>query len=169
MIIKPLLTHLCHHFLICVICGTVVPASANNQYFPAVTKPAILVVDDDTAVLAAIERDLRKQYRSEYRVMKADSGADALDAAKELATRNTPVALFLVDQRMPGLSGTELLSEVMKSRRSEDQREGETGHSFGSRRATVKAHTLSSAATSVMIRNHGSVASVCRSVTIRNT
>jgi len=79
-----------------------------------VTKPAILVVDDDTAVLAAIERDLRKQYRSEYRVMKADSGADALDAAKELATRNTPVALFLVDQRMPGLSGTELLSEVMK-------------------------------------------------------
>ena len=91
-----------------------VPAAPNNQYFPAVTKPAILVVDDDTAVLAAIERDLRKQYRSEYRVMKADSGADALDAAKELATRNTPVALFLVDQRMPGLSGTELLSEVMK-------------------------------------------------------
>ena len=78
------------------------------------TKPAILVVDDDTAVLAAIERDLRKQYRSDYRVMKADSGAEAVEAAKELATRNTPVALFLVDQRMPGVSGTELLREVMK-------------------------------------------------------
>lgn len=78
------------------------------------TKPAILVVDDDPTVLAAIERDLRKQYRSEYRVMKADSGTDALEAAKELAARNTPVALFLVDQRMPVMSGTEFLREVIK-------------------------------------------------------
>src|SRR4029079_11305160 len=79
-----------------------------------VTKPAILVVDDDATVLSAIERDLRKQYRSDYRIMKADSGADALEAAKELAARNTTVALFLVDQRMPVMSGTELLREVMK-------------------------------------------------------
>src|SRR4029079_1609191 len=79
-----------------------------------VTKPAILVVDDDATVLSAIERDLRKQYRSDYRIMKADSGAEALEAAKELAARNTTVALFLVDQRMPVMSGTELLREAMK-------------------------------------------------------
>lgn len=77
-------------------------------------KPVILTVDDDPAVLGAIERDLRRQYRADFRVMKAESAAAGLDTAKELAARNTPVALFLVDQRMPGMSGTELLSEVMK-------------------------------------------------------
>ena len=84
-------------------------------------KPVILTVDDDVAVLSAIERDLRQKYRADYRVMKASSGAEALEAAKELAARNRQVALFLVDQRMPGMSGTEMLSEVKqlhpKSRR----------------------------------------------------
>ena len=78
------------------------------------TKPVILTVDDDPAVLAAIERDLRRQYRADYRVMKAGSAAEGLQAAQELAARNTPVALFLVDQRMPDMSGTELLREVTK-------------------------------------------------------
>jgi thioredoxin reductase (NADPH) len=86
-----------------------------------VTKPVILTVDDDVAVLSAIERDLRQQYHSDYRVMKAASGAEALETAKELAARNWQVALFLVDQRMPGMSGTEMLREVKqlhpKSRR----------------------------------------------------
>ncbi len=77
-------------------------------------KPAILAVDDDPVVLGAIERDLQQQYRAGYRVMKATSAAEGLDAARELAARNTPVALFLVDQRMPGMSGTELLREVVK-------------------------------------------------------
>jgi len=77
-------------------------------------KPVILAVDDDAAVLSAIERDLRQQYRADYRVMKAESGAEALDAAKELAARNRQVALFLVDQRMPGMSGLELLREAMR-------------------------------------------------------
>ena len=86
----------------------------HTPYSSRVSKPAILVVDDDPTVLSAIERDLRKQYRSDYRIMKADSGAEALDAAKELAARNVTVALFLVDQRMPVMSGTELLREVMK-------------------------------------------------------
>ena len=76
-------------------------------------KPVILTVDDDQAVLGAIERDLRKQYRADYRVMKAGSAAEALEVARELAARSTPVALFLVDQRMPDMSGTDLLREVM--------------------------------------------------------
>ncbi|HTO89828.1 MAG TPA: FAD-dependent oxidoreductase [Candidatus Sulfotelmatobacter sp.] len=76
------------------------------------SKPVILAVDDDAEVLAAIERDLRQRYRSDYRVIKAASGAEALEAARQLATRNAPIALFLVDQRMPAMSGLELLQQV---------------------------------------------------------
>jgi len=76
-------------------------------------KPVILAVDDDAAVLGAIERDLRQQYRADYRVMKAGTPAEGLETARELAARNVPVALFLVDQRMPGMTGLELLSQVM--------------------------------------------------------
>jgi len=75
-------------------------------------KPIILTVDDDAAVLGAIERDLRQRYRTDYRIMKASSPEEGIAAAKELAARNTPVALFLVDQRMPGMTGIELLREV---------------------------------------------------------
>ena len=78
------------------------------------TKPVILAVDDDASVLGAIERDLRQHYRADYRVMRAASGAEGLEAAKELASRNTPIALFLADQRMPGMSGIEMLGEVRK-------------------------------------------------------
>lgn len=79
-----------------------------------VPKPVILAVDDDAAVLGAIERDLRQHYRSDYRVVKAGSAQEGLDTATELAARSTPVALFLVDQRMPGMTGLELLREVQK-------------------------------------------------------
>jgi len=79
-----------------------------------VAKPTILVVDDDPEVLGAVERDLRQQYRSSYRIMKAASGPEALEAARQLKQRGTLVALFLVDERMPGMSGTELLREVIK-------------------------------------------------------
>ncbi|MEO5904677.1 MAG: response regulator [Gemmatimonadaceae bacterium] len=73
-----------------------------------------MAVDDDSNVLGAIERDLRDKYRADYRIMKAGSGAEGLEASTELAKRNVPVALFLADQRMPGISGTEMLREAMK-------------------------------------------------------
>jgi thioredoxin reductase (NADPH) len=72
-------------------------------------RPVILAVDDDPTVLGAIERDLRQHFRADYRVVKASSAAEGLDTARELAARNTPIALFLVDQRMPGMTGLELL------------------------------------------------------------
>ncbi len=78
------------------------------------TKPVILTVDDDAEVLAAIERDLRQQYKNDYRIIKAGSGQDALEAARELKQRGTAVALFLVDQRMPAMTGVEFLREARK-------------------------------------------------------
>ena len=64
-------------------------------------KPVILAVDDDPQVVRAVERDLRRRYAREYRVPRADSGESALDTLGKLKLGGDPVALFLVDQRMP--------------------------------------------------------------------
>src|SRR5437868_10690981 len=77
-------------------------------------KPAIIAVDDEPAVLGAVERDLRRHYGSKYRVVRAESAAAALDALQKLKLRNDPVALFLVDQRMPQMTGVEFLQEAIK-------------------------------------------------------
>jgi len=77
-------------------------------------RPVILTVDDDPEVLGAIERDLKQHYRTDYRILKAVSGGEALEAARQLKQRGTPVALFLADERMPGMSGTEFLREAIK-------------------------------------------------------
>ncbi len=77
-------------------------------------KPILMTVDDEPAVLNAVERDLRQHYGGDYRILKANSGAQALEAVAELKKRNTPIALFLVDQRMPGMSGTEFLAQALK-------------------------------------------------------
>ena len=76
--------------------------------------PTILCVDDEPQVLNAVERDLRSQYGSRYRIVKAGSGAVALDLLNRLKERDEQVALFLVDQRMPAMTGTELLAEARK-------------------------------------------------------
>ncbi len=76
------------------------------------TTPVILTVDDEPQVLNAIERDLRQHFRGAYRIVKAGSGADALDALHKLKERATPVALLLSDQRMPEMSGTEFLDQA---------------------------------------------------------
>jgi thioredoxin reductase (NADPH) len=75
-------------------------------------KPVILIVDDEAPVLNAVARDLRRHYRDEYRIVQAASGAAALDSVRQLKQRNTPVALYLVDQRMPEMSGTEFLAQA---------------------------------------------------------
>jgi thioredoxin reductase (NADPH) len=77
-------------------------------------KPVIWTVDDDPDVLRAVERDLRRQYGNRYRVMAADSGHSALSAVEQLKLRNEPVALFLVDQRMPKMSGVEFLEKALE-------------------------------------------------------
>ncbi len=76
-------------------------------------KPVILVIDDEVEVLRAVERDLRRKYSERFRVLRADSGAQALDAVKQLLARNEPIALFVSDQRMPEMTGVEFLEQAV--------------------------------------------------------
>src|SRR5215475_375963 len=77
-------------------------------------KPVIWTVDDDPDVLRAVERDLRRQYGNRYRVIAADSGNSALATVEQLKLRSEPIALFLVDQRMPYMSGVEFLEKALE-------------------------------------------------------
>ncbi len=80
----------------------------------AAQRPVIMTVDDEPQVLNAIERDLRSHFRSEYRILKVGSGIEALDTVAQLKAREATLALFLVDERMPQMSGTEFLAEARK-------------------------------------------------------
>ena len=74
------------------------------------TKPTILTVDDDPGVLASISRDLRSRYGQDYRIVQATSGPQALEVLTELALRARPVALIATDQRMPLMTGIQMLT-----------------------------------------------------------
>src|ERR1044071_7782982 len=78
-------------------------------------KPVIMAVDDDVSVLNSVERDLRAHYGQDYRILPIDSGQDALEYLSRLQRRNETVALFLVDQRMPEMSGVEFLEQALKA------------------------------------------------------
>lgn len=79
------------------------------------TKATILAVDDDPQVSRAIVRDLRARYGSQYRVVRATSGDEALGTLAELALRDRAVALLVSDQRMPGMTGIELMAKVRET------------------------------------------------------
>jgi thioredoxin reductase (NADPH) len=76
-------------------------------------RPVLLTVDDDPQVIRAIERDLRQKYGKRFRVLKVESGQKALELVKQLKLRNETLALLLVDQRMPQMSGVAFLEQVM--------------------------------------------------------
>jgi thioredoxin reductase (NADPH) len=77
-------------------------------------RPILMTIDDEPHVLNAIARDLQSKYQKDYRIVKAKSGAEALAAVEEFKRRSTPIALFLVDQRMPAMSGVEFLTEAIR-------------------------------------------------------
>jgi thioredoxin reductase (NADPH) len=76
-------------------------------------KPVLLTVDDDPGVSRAVARDLRRQYGEDYRVVRTESGPQALETLRELKLRGDPVAVLLADHRMPEMSGLEFLEEAM--------------------------------------------------------
>ena len=76
--------------------------------------PAIVTVDDEPEVLRAVERDLRRRYGKDYRVLGTDSGSGAVDLLKQLKTRGDSLALVLADQRMPHMSGLDVLGQTMQ-------------------------------------------------------
>ncbi len=76
---------------------------------PSRRRPAIVLVDDEPAVLAAVSRDLRRGFGERFRIVRAASGEEGLEVLRELVRRGEQVALLVADQRMPGLSGTDYL------------------------------------------------------------
>src|SRR5690242_21358954 len=77
------------------------------------SRTAILTVDDDPGVSRAVARDLRRRYGERYRIVRAESGADALEALREMKLRGDLVAAILADYRMPEVSGIEFLERAM--------------------------------------------------------
>ena len=75
-------------------------------------KPVILAIDDDPMVLSAVDRDLRKKYGQDYRIVPINMGSAAMQYLKQLQGRAEVVALFLVDQRMPQMTGVEFLEQA---------------------------------------------------------
>jgi len=88
-------------------------ALALSAFIEGMANPAILTVDDDLAVSRAVARDVRRQYGDRYRVVRANSGAEALEALKELKLRGEQVAILLADFRMPHMNGIEFLESAM--------------------------------------------------------
>ncbi|ODR09374.1 fused response regulator/thioredoxin-disulfide reductase [Mycobacterium sherrisii] len=76
-------------------------------------KPVILTVDDDPAVSRAVARDLRRKYGEDHRIVRAESGQEALDVLKQLKLRGETVATLIADYRMPQMTGIEFLEQAM--------------------------------------------------------
>ena len=80
----------------------------------AAARPVVLAVDDEPSVARAVERDLRRRYGRDYRVLRAESGEQALEALRQSKLRGAPIALLIADQRMPVMSGVEFLEQAIE-------------------------------------------------------
>src|SRR5499427_9936056 len=87
------------------------PSPPQTPAAPA--RPVILTVDDDPGVSRAVARDLRRRYGEQHRIVRAESGASALDALRQMKLRGDSVAVILADYRMPEMNGIEFLERAM--------------------------------------------------------
>ncbi|MFP4554701.1 MAG: response regulator, partial [Actinomycetota bacterium] len=78
-------------------------------------RPVILAIDDEPEVLRAVQRDLRARYASDYQILGATGGQEAIDVIEDLKLRDTPLALILADQRMPTVTGVDVLRASLES------------------------------------------------------
>ncbi|CUU53705.1 thioredoxin reductase (NADPH) [Parafrankia irregularis] len=76
-------------------------------------RPVLLTVDDDVNVSRAVARDLRRRYGGSWRIVRAESGSQGLEALREIKLRGGEVAVILADYRMPGMNGIEFLEQAM--------------------------------------------------------
>lgn len=74
-------------------------------YNKRMAKPNLLVVDDESDSVDALERLFRKKFK----VFKATSGIDALKVVKK-----EPLSIIISDQRMPKMTGVEFLKESIE-------------------------------------------------------
>ncbi|MFL6100924.1 MAG: FAD-dependent oxidoreductase [Actinomycetales bacterium] len=79
----------------------------------ATARPVLMTVDDDPSVSRAVARDLRRRYGEEFRVVRAESGSDGIEALKEILRRGDRVAAILADYRMPHMNGIDFLETAM--------------------------------------------------------
>src|SRR3954454_18305111 len=91
---------------------TTVPAPETTENRERERRPAIVAVDDEPAVLAAVARDLRRGFGEHYRIVRATSGQQAPELLTELRPHGDQLALLIADQRMPGMPGTEYLTKA---------------------------------------------------------
>ena len=89
------------------------PAELDAARSERASRPILLTVDDDPGVSRAVARDLRRRYGADYRVMRADSGEEALTAIREAVLRGDQVAAILADYRMPRMNGVDFLESAM--------------------------------------------------------
>src|SRR5215217_9501385 len=88
-------------------------ASVSEARPERTARPVLLTVDDDPSVSRVVARDLRRRFGEDYRVVRAESGPDALEALRELTVRGEATALLLADHRMPGMTGVDFLEHDM--------------------------------------------------------
>ncbi|HMH21038.1 MAG TPA: FAD-dependent oxidoreductase [Puia sp.] len=76
--------------------------------------PIIFAIDDEPQVLRAITRDLKAQFRKDYRILSTTSVSEALDSLLDLKNKSETVALIISDQRMPEMEGVDFLEKAME-------------------------------------------------------